>query len=117
MDNINEFFRELYQNFNSRKIDLVISQMTKNVRWANGMDGGYVFGHDGVKNYWKKQFETVSSNVTPVDIKMENNLIKIKVHQVVHDLNGSLLADEYVYHYFHLSDNKIADFEIISCHL
>jgi hypothetical protein len=112
MDNINEFFHELYQNFNSRKIDLVISQMTKNVRWANGMDGGYVYGHDSVKRYWERQFETISSNVTPVEIKIENNLIEIKVHQVVHDLKGSLLADEYVYHYFRLLENKIADFDI-----
>ena len=112
MDNINEFFRELYQNFNSRKIDLVISQMTEDVRWANGMDGGYVYGHGGVKDYWERQFKTVSSDVTPLDIKIEDNLIEIKVHQVVHDLNGVLLADGYVYHYFYLSDNKIADFDI-----
>jgi hypothetical protein len=112
MENTNEFFRELYENFNNRKIDLVISQMTKNVRWANGMDGGYVYGHDGVKDYWEKQFETVSSNVTPLQIQVENNLITIKVHQVVHDLHGGLLADEYVYHYFHLSGDKIADFTI-----
>jgi hypothetical protein len=112
MENIKEFFQALYQNFNSRKIELVISQMSENVRWANGMDGGYVYGHNGVRNYWERQFETVSSNVTPLDIKMENNLIEIKIHQVVHDLKGSLLADEYVYHYFCLSDNKITDFDI-----
>ena len=39
-------------------------------------------------------------------------LVKIKVHQVVHDLNGKLLADEIVYHYFHLENEKIISFEI-----
>lgn len=51
MDNINILFTELYNNFNDRKIGLVISKMTDNVKWANGMDGGYVYGHDGVKEY------------------------------------------------------------------
>lgn len=51
MDNINILFTELYNNFNDRKIDLVISKMTDTVKWANGMDGGYVYGHDGVKEY------------------------------------------------------------------
>ena len=35
-------FKTLYQNFNDRKIDLVINEMTDDVQWANGMDGGIV---------------------------------------------------------------------------
>lgn len=112
MDSIEIFFHELYKNFDERKIDLVISQMTEDVKWANGMEGGYVFGHDGVREYWTKQFTLVSSNVTPLEISVENGTIKIKVHQVVHDLNGKLLADEIVYHFFRLRNHKIAEFDI-----
>src|SRR6267154_471751 len=112
MDNINEFFRELYQNFNSRKIDLVISQMTMDVKWANGMDGGYVYGHDGVRQYWTRQFNIVKSQVTPLKIDIENDFARIKVHQVVHDLEGNLLADEYVDHHFYLKNGKISEFVI-----
>ena len=112
MDTLNNFFQSLYKNFNDRKIDLVIAKMTDNVKWANGMDGGYVYGHHGVKEYWTRQFTMVSSNVTPLIIDIENEVVKIKVHQVVHDLNGKLLADEFVYHFFHLKDNKIAEFDI-----
>ncbi len=112
MDSLNNFFQELYKNFNDRKIDLVISKMTDNVKWANGMEGGYVYGHNGVRDYWTRQFTIISSNVTPLEIDTENEVVKIKVHQVVHDLNGKLLADEFVYHFFHLQDNKIAEFDI-----
>jgi hypothetical protein len=86
--------------------------MTSDVKWANGMEGGYVYGHDGVEQYWKKQFTMVSSNVTPVEIKIDGNEVKIKVHQVVHDLKGNLLGDEIVYHHFLLRDDKIAEFDI-----
>jgi len=112
MPDLNKFFLELYKNFNARKIDLVISNMTDNVKWANGMDGGYVYGHDAVRDYWTRQFTMVSSNVIPLEIETENGISKIKVHQVVHDLNGNLLADEFVYHFFHIRENKIALFEI-----
>ena len=85
--------------------------MTEDEKWANGMDGGYVYGHEGVKEYWTRQFQQVSSNVIPLAIKKENGAVIISVHQVVHDLSGNLLADELVYHYFHLADNKIVFFE------
>lgn len=112
MPDLNNFFHELYKNFNDRKIDLVISNVSDNVKWANGMDGGYVYGHKAVRDYWTRQFTLISSNVTPLKIEKENGIVKIKVHQLVHDLNGNLLADEFVYHIFHLRENKIAVFEI-----
>jgi hypothetical protein len=112
MDSPNNFFLELYKNFDDRKIDMVISQMTQDVKWANGMEGGYVYGHNGVREYWTRQFTMVSSNVTPMKISEENGIVKVEVHQVVHDLNGKLLADETVYHFFHMRKNKIAEFDI-----
>ena len=91
---------------------MVIAQMTDDVKWANGMEGGFVHGHDDVRAYWTRQFGLVSSNVTPLEVGEENGFVKIKVHQVVHDLNGTPLADETVFHFFRLQDNKIAEFVI-----
>ncbi len=50
--------------------------------------------------------------VTPPQINVENETVKIKVHQVVHDLQGNLLADEIVGHHFYLKDGKISEFTI-----
>lgn len=112
MNSLNHFFEELYRNFNDRKIDLVISCMTTDVKWANGMEGGYVYGHHEVREYWTRQFKIMSAKVTPLEIDEEAGMIKIKVHQVVHDLDGGLLADETVHHFFKLRDDKIAEFDI-----
>jgi hypothetical protein len=112
MDNINFFFEELYQNFNERKIDLVLSKMSEDVKWANGMEGGYVYGKESVKDYWKRQFKIVASNVIPVQIEQNEDRVSIKVHQIVHDLNGNLLADSFINHYFRLKGNKISEFHI-----
>ena len=112
METITDLFQELYKNFNTRRIDLVISQMTPEVKWANGMDGGYVYGHEAVGKYWTRQFKIVNSRVTPVKIDIENGSVKIKVHQVVHDLEGNLIADDLVYHHFYLTGGKISEFVI-----
>ena len=112
MDNLDMFFQELYTNFNERKIEPVIAAMADDVKWANGMDGGYVYGHTGVREYWTRQFTMVRSRVTPFKINTGNDVVTIKVHQVVHDLNGVLLADEIVDHFFHLQDGKISEFDI-----
>ena len=112
MDSINTFFQELYKNFNDRQIEKVIGHMTDNVRWANGMEGGFVYGHEAVRAYWTRQFAMISSTVTPLEIDEQNETVTIKVHQLVHDLNGQLLADEVVFHHFHLQGNRIAEFEI-----
>ncbi|HEX5154095.1 MAG TPA: hypothetical protein VFW07_21760 [Parafilimonas sp.] len=44
----------------------------------------------------------INSKVTSLKIKGDKDAVKIEVHQVVHDLNGNLLADEIAEHYFHL---------------
>jgi len=112
MENPNKFFFNIYDNFNKRNIDFVINNMTPDVKWANGMDGGFVYGHDGVREYWTRQFKLVSSNVTPLDVKENNGKFIIKVHQVVHDRDGKLPADDTVTHIFTLDGNKIAQFDI-----
>ena len=106
------FFQDLYTNFNERNIEAVIAQMSADVKWANGMEGGHVYGHKGVREYWTRQFTMVSANVTPIQIDNEGDRFKIKVHQVVHDIDGKLLADEMLYHLFLLQDNKVAEFDI-----
>lgn len=106
------FSGNLYTNFNDRKIDRVIAGITANVKWANGVEGGYVYGYEAVKDYWTRQFRLISSNVTPISIEQENEVVKIKVHQVVHDLDKNLLADEFFYHLFRLTGDKISEFDI-----
>ncbi len=112
METITHLFQDLYKNFNNRNIDSVITQMATDVKWANGMDGGFVYGHDGVREYWTRQFKVVQSRVLPLHIHVENKTVKIKVHQIVHDMQGNLLADEIVFHLFYLENGKISEFVI-----
>lgn len=106
------FFTELYEHFNARNIDWVIDHMIAEVMWANGMEGGHVYGHDGVREYWTRQFTQVNAKVEPTRIIMENGRAVIEVHQLVYDLEGKLLADQWVEHIFELEGDKIKRFDI-----
>src|SRR5688572_98092 len=106
MSSANKLFTALDTDVNNRNIDVVIAQMTTDVQWANGMEGGFVFGHAGVRDYWTRQFSLISSQVTPAEIVEVGGLVRIKVHQVAHDLSGKLLVDEFVTHLFTLKDGK-----------
>ena len=39
-----------YSAFNRRDIDTVLSTFHPDVHWSNGWEGGYVNGHDEVRN-------------------------------------------------------------------
>jgi len=49
----NLFLQNLYDAFNRREIETVLSMMKENVKWANGMEGGFVHGRENVREYWR----------------------------------------------------------------
>ena len=65
MENTIEVLRRMYDSFNARDIDGVLAQLADDVTWANGMDGGYVHGHEAVREYWTRQWSMVSPLVEP----------------------------------------------------
>lgn len=108
-----DLLRRVYALFNSRDIESVLAAMHPNVVWANGMEGGHVHGRDAVRSYWERQWAVVDPHVEPVDISCDRNgELVVKVHQVVRDRAGNLLADRLVTHVFRLRNGLIQRFDI-----
>lgn len=108
-----EVLTAAYREFNDRNIDAVVARMHPQVEWANGMEGGHVYGKDAVRDYWTRQFTTLNPRVDPISIDpdMSDNWI-VTVHQVVHDIKGNLLLDTTVYHTYQFRDGLIARMDI-----
>jgi hypothetical protein len=105
--------RRVYALFNGREIESVLAAMHPDVVWANGMEGGHVHGRDEVRSYWKRQWAIVDPHVEPVEILSSGKgEVAIKVHQVVRDLRGNLLADKLVIHVFKMRNGLIQRFDI-----
>src|SRR5262249_53866979 len=56
MDDDVKLLERIYDRFNARDIDGVLTVLTDDVVWANGMDGGHVHGREAVREYWARQW-------------------------------------------------------------
>jgi len=108
-----ELLHGAYRDFNARRLDAVLARMQPTVVWPNGMEGGYVHGHAGVREYWTRQWAILDPRVDPTHIKIDpSGRFVVRVHQVVHNNDGSLLFDTFVSHVCTLRDGLIDRMEI-----
>ncbi len=109
-----DLLKQAYRNFNARNIDQLLTSLHPNVEWANGWEGGHVHGREAVRAYWARQFEVLDPNVEPINIQSgENGRQVVKVHQVVRNKDGELLADTVVYHAYCIADGMIVRMDIL----
>jgi nuclear transport factor 2 (NTF2) superfamily protein len=105
--------KRAYQAFNSRNIDAALATMQPDVEWPNGMEGGTVQGHAGVREYWTRQWGMINPHVDPVSFNAdEQGRVVVEVHQVVHDISGKLLVDRMVQHVYSIEVGLIRNMQI-----
>ena len=105
--------RHLYGRFNLRDMESLLKTMHVDVMWANGMEGGHVYGRDGVRSYWTRQWAMIDPHVEPIAFSTEaNGSVGVEVHQTVRDRKGEVLSDKRVRHLFHIEDGLIKRFDI-----
>jgi hypothetical protein len=108
-----DMIRNLYMAFNARDIEACLVGMQPNVEWPNGMEGGTVYGRDGVRDYWMRQWSMINPHVDPVKIEADaRGRVVVDVHQVVRELDGKVLLDRMVEHIYSFDDGLIRSMEI-----
>lgn len=108
-----DLIREVYRAFNARDIDKVLSAMHPEVHWPNGWEGGYIHGHDEVRNYWTRQWRELDPKVEPTGFnERPDGRIEVEVHQKINDPQGNLLFEGTVKHIYALKDGLITSMEI-----
>lgn len=109
-----EQLRYAYAAFNARNIDAALATMHPDVEWPNGMEGGTVHGHQGIREYWTRQWTLIDPRVDPVDFTtLPDGRIAADVRQVVRDGAGTVLVDQVVQHVYRLEDGKVRSMEIV----
>lgn len=102
-----------YAAFNARDIEGALAAMHDDVHWPNGMEGGTVYGHGGVRDYWARQWALIDPHVEPLRFETdEAGRIVVEVHQVVRDLTGKVTVDETVQHVYTMEDGRVRSMEI-----
>jgi hypothetical protein len=112
---IEQLLEKTYAAFNARDIDRALSAMHPDVAWPNGMEGGHVHGHRGIREYWTRQWGLIDPRVEPRGFEREpDGRLAVAVHQVVRDLAGRVVKDEMVRHVYRLEGGLIRSMEIRS---
>lgn len=113
MNSNKQFLQNLYDAFNRREIETIISAMHPDVKWANGFEGGFVHGRDAVREYWTNQLKVIQPELKILKYETdENNRHMVTVHEVVKDLDGKLLADMTVQQIYTIENSLIRLYEI-----
>ena len=113
MSSNQQFLQNLYDAFNKREIERIISLMRPDVKWANGLEGGFVYGRDAVREYWTNQFKAIQPELKTLKFDTdEKNRNVVTVHQVIRDLQGNVLADATIQQIFTIETGLISLYEI-----
>jgi ketosteroid isomerase-like protein len=106
-------FAALYDAFNARDIDAVLSHLAPDVDWPNAWEGGRVVGHAAVRDYWLRQWEVIDPDLHPQRAReLPDGRVEVLVHQVVRDRDGDLLAEAVVLHTYTLAGPLIARMDV-----
>ena len=105
--------KKAYQAFNARDLEAALATMKPDVEWPNGMEGGTVHGHIGVREYWSRQWKIVDPHVEPKNFTTDaTGRVVVEVHQVVRDLAGKELLNRMVEHIYSIESGLIQNMEI-----
>jgi hypothetical protein len=108
-----QFLQNLQEAFNKREIETILSVMHPDVKWANGVEGGFVYGRDAVREYWMNQFKVFQVQLETLKFETDaNDRNVVTVHQIVRDLQGNMLADTTIQQIFTLENGLITLYEI-----
>jgi phage pi2 protein 07 len=108
-----QLLQSLYDAFNNRELETIIAVMHPEVKWANGVEGGFVYGRDAVREYWTNQYQVIQVQLETLKFETdEQNRNVVTVHQIVRDLQGNLLADMTVKQIFTIENGEIVLYEI-----
>ncbi len=113
MNSNQQFLQNLYDAFNKREIETIIALMRPDVKWANGLEGGFVHGRDAVREYWTNQFKAIQPELETLKFETdEQHRNVVTVHQIIKDLQGNVLADATVHQMFTIENGLISLYEI-----
>jgi hypothetical protein len=87
--------------------------MMQDVSWPKASEGGKVVGKEDIRVYWTRQWAEFDPHVEPLAITEEDGgKVRVRVHQVVKNLQGEVLADSEVLHVFTVNTGLIAAMDL-----
>lgn len=113
MTNTRTVIEQAYSAFNKRDIDAALALMTQDVSWPKASEGGKIIGKEAIRAYWTRQWSEFDPYVEPLSITAQDDgKIRVRVRQLVKNLQGDLLSDTEVLHVFTINNGLIAAMDL-----
>lgn len=113
MSTDHDLLRKTYQAFNARDLETVLAQMHPMFFGRMAGKVGGLSGHQGIRDYWTRQWAAIDPHVEPVDFATdETGRTVVKVDQVVRDLAGKVISAGRVKHVYQIEEGLIKRMEI-----
>ena len=113
MKNTQTLLEQAYAAFNQRDIDSALALMTEGVSWPKASEGGRAVGKEEIRRYWTHQWQEFDPHVEPLQItEGPGGTMDVRVHQLVKNLAGDVLADSEVWHRYALTDGLIERMDV-----
>lgn len=110
---IHNLIKKAYSAFNSRDIDTAFTTFHSNVKWPKAFEGGYVNGQHEIRKYWTKQWAEINPIVEIIKIsERQDKEHEVTVHQLVRDLEGTILFDGVIKHIYTIEDDLLSRMDI-----
>lgn len=79
----------------------------------NPAEGGNIIGKEEIRAYWTRQWSEFDPHVEPLAMTGEDGgKTRVRVHQLVKNLQGNVLSDGEVFHVFTISGGLIAAMDL-----
>jgi hypothetical protein len=113
MADIKTLIKQAYSAFNRRDIDGAFALMTQDVSWPKASEGGKAVGKEQIRAYWTRQWGEFDPHVEPLAItEGDCGKVRVRVHQLVKNLQGDVLSDSEVLHVFIVKAGLIAAMDL-----
>src|SRR5262245_8136261 len=113
MADTKSLIEQAYSAFNKRDIDGALALMTPDVSGPKASEGGPVVGREEIRAYWTRQWSEFDPHVEPLAItEGEGGKIRVRVRQLVKNLQGDVLSDSEVLHIFTVHMGLIAAMDL-----
>jgi hypothetical protein len=113
MGDTKTLIEQAYSAFNKRDIDRALALMTEDVSWPKASEGGRVVGKEEIRAYWTRQWSEFDPLVEPLAVtEGDGGKVRVRVHQVVKNLQGDVLSNSEVLHVFTVNSGLIAAMDL-----
>jgi hypothetical protein len=109
-----EVIAAAYAAFNERDVDGTLALMSEDVSWPKASEGGRVVGKQEIRAYWARQWADFDPHVEVLEVvDRESGETEVRVHQLVKNLKGEVLADTEVWHVYSFREGLIERMDLL----